>query len=241
MRNESIEIFKSNEFGGIRTTTDEAGKPWFCLGDLCKALDLNPSKAAQRLAKDVLLKYPLETRGGIQMVNFVDEDGLYDIVLDSRKPEARRFRKWITSEVLPAIRQRGGYIVTHTNEADEEVLARAVLIANEAIRRKNKELETLRPKADYADLVLDSVSCLTTSQIAKELNMSAYRLNRRLQELGVQFFQSGQWMLYIDYARKGYARNRTHGYYNSDGNYCTSTYLVWTEKGREFLHRIINH
>lgn len=103
-----IQIFNNPQFGNIRTAgTPE--NPLFCLADVAKVLELTPSKVVQRLTKDVLSKYPLETDGGKQMANFVNEDGLYDIILDSRKPEARAFRKWITSEVLPSIRKTGKY------------------------------------------------------------------------------------------------------------------------------------
>ena len=90
-----IKIFENEQFGKIRTagTTEE---PLFCLIDVCKVLDLIPSKVSQRLDKDVLSKYTLQTAGGTQRVNFVNEDGLYDVILDSRKPEAKAFRKWIT-------------------------------------------------------------------------------------------------------------------------------------------------
>ena len=103
-----VQIFNSEEFGQIRTagTPDE---PLFCLVDLCKSLELDASQVVRRLDEGVVSKHPLQTAGGIQQVNFVNEDGLYDVILDSRKPEARKFRKWVTSEVLPAIRRSGQY------------------------------------------------------------------------------------------------------------------------------------
>lgn len=99
-----IKIFENEKFGKVRVagTSEE---PLFCLADVCQVLDLMPNKVAQRLDKDVLSRYPLQTAGGIQQTNFVNEDGLYDAILDSRKPEAKQFRKWITSEVLPLIEQ----------------------------------------------------------------------------------------------------------------------------------------
>lgn len=107
-----ITIFKNDEFGQVRTTTDENGNVLLCLVDLCRALDLNPSKVAQRLDDDVLSKYPIrDIRGRQQVANFVNEDGFYDVLLESRKPSARKFRKWVTSEVLPAIRKTGSYNV----------------------------------------------------------------------------------------------------------------------------------
>lgn len=110
---EDIQVFNNPEFGEIRTA-GTADNPMFCLADVCKALDLIPSKVAQRLDKGVLSKYPLETVGGEQLVNFVNEDGLYDVILDSRKPEAKKFRKWVTSEVLPSIRKHGAYMTEQT-------------------------------------------------------------------------------------------------------------------------------
>ena len=100
MKNE-MKIFESPEFGRIRTVTDERGEPWFCLADVCKVLGLKQGDVCRRLAKGLVSTQPLLTRGGTQMANFVNEDGLYDVILDSRKPSARDFRKWVTSEVLP--------------------------------------------------------------------------------------------------------------------------------------------
>lgn len=109
MKKNEIKIFNSEEFGEVRVIGSPEN-PLFCLADLCRVLDLIPSKVAQRLEKGVLSKYPLSTNGGIQELNFVNEDGLYDVILDSRKPEARKFRKWVTSEVLPSIRKTGVYV-----------------------------------------------------------------------------------------------------------------------------------
>ena len=109
MKKKEMQIFNSSEFGEIRVKgTPE--NPLFCLVDVCKALDLNPSKVSQRLEKGVLSKYTLSTTGGNQVLNFINEDGLYDVIFDSRKPEARKFRKWVTSEVLPSIRKTGAYV-----------------------------------------------------------------------------------------------------------------------------------
>lgn len=103
-----IQIFNNPQFGNIRTAgTPES--PLFCLADVCKALELRQGDVVRRIDKGVVSTQPLETAGGTQMANFVNEDGLYDVILDSRKPEARTFRKWITSEVLPSIRKTGKY------------------------------------------------------------------------------------------------------------------------------------
>ena len=121
-----IKIFENEQFGKIRTVVSDSGEPMFCLVDVCRVLELVPSKVSQRLDKDVLSKYPLETAGGTQMSNFVNEDGLYDVILDSRKPEAKSFRKWVTSEVLPSIRKSGGYMATKAGETAEEIMAHPI-------------------------------------------------------------------------------------------------------------------
>lgn len=108
--NSGITIFSSEEFGQIRTTTNDEGDVLVCLVDVCKVLDLTPSKVVQRLEDDVLSKYPItDSMGRTQTANFINEDGFYDVVLESRKSNAKKFRKWVTSEVLPSIRKTGAY------------------------------------------------------------------------------------------------------------------------------------
>lgn len=103
-----IKVFENSMFGSIRTAGTPLA-PLFCLVDVCKALELRQGDVVRRLDKGVVSKYPIQTAGGVQKLNFVNEDGLYDVVLYSRKAEARLFRKWITSYVLPSIRKTGSY------------------------------------------------------------------------------------------------------------------------------------
>ena len=233
-------IFKSKEFGEIRTVTDEKGEPWFCLMDVCKALELQTKFVKMRLRDEVVSNNLIsDTIGRKQKALFVNEDGLYDVILESRKPEARAFRRWVTGEVLPAIRKHGGYMAVRADEPDEVILSRALLIMQKALERRDKRIAELEPRAAYADEVIDSVSCLTTTQVAKGLGMTAIELNRRLCRLGIQYCQSGQYLLYAGYARQGYAQNRTYIYRDAEGETHTRAYLVWTERGREFIHQLI--
>ena len=240
MKNQ-IQIFQNVEFGAIRTMSNEQGEPMFCLKDVCDVLELRTQKVVQRLEDDVLSKYPIvDTLGRTQQATFVNEDGLYDTILESRKPQAKLFRKWVTSEVLPSIRKQGGYMVARPDETDEEILARALQIMKAAIESRDEVIAELLPRADYADEVLDSVSCITTTQLAKELGMTAQELNRRLCEMRIQYWQSGQYMLYADYARMGLAKSRIHKRVLKHGMVLTEMYLVWTERGREFIHSLLN-
>lgn len=131
-----VSVFSNEKFGNIRITMSEDSEPLFCLVDLCQVLGLTPSKVAQRLEDGVLSKYPLETAGGIQQTNFVNEDGMYDVILDSRKSEAKQFRKWITSDVLPSIRKHGAYM---TNETLEKALSSPDFLIELAIKLKNQQ------------------------------------------------------------------------------------------------------
>ena len=235
-------IFESQEFGAIRTMSDERGEPLFCGKDVARALGYkNPEKALRvHIEDDDKVVNKMDTTYGIKPTTFVNESGLYSLILSSKLESARRFKHWVTSEVLPSIRKQGGYMVARANESDEVILARALQIMHTALERREKEIALLKPKADYADKVLDAVSCFTTTQLAKGMGMTAIELNRLLCQRGIQYGQSGQYMLYAHYARMGLAQNRITAYPDMFGTLHTSSRLVWTEKGREFVYRLLN-
>jgi prophage antirepressor-like protein len=185
-----IKVFNNPTFGNIRTT-GTPDNPLFCLADVAKVLELTPSKVVQRLSKDVLSKYPLETDGGTQMANFVNEDGLYDVILDSRKPEAKIFRKWVTSEVLPSIRktgQYGNYPVPQTfsqalmlaAQQQEQIEAQKLLIAE-----RDKKIAQDAPKVVFSDAVVGSQSSCLIGELAKLLTQNGYEIgqNRLFEKL----------------------------------------------------------
>lgn len=255
-------IFNSPQFGDIRTA-GTADNPLFCLADVCRALGLSAKGVNQRLGDEVISNYPIvDSLGRKQQALFVNEDGLYDVILDSRKPEARKFRKWITSEVLPSIRKSGGYMVDHADETDDELMARALRIANETLERakrkaeqmerenkrlqcdnevKQGQIEALQPDADYTRKTLASTTTWNTNIIAKEMGMSAVTLNKRLEMIGVQYKQHGVWVLSCSYTGKGYTENQTYPYIKSDGSVGTRIQMEWTENGRRFLHTLHNN
>ena len=126
-------IFEDALFGQVRTIMSASNEPLFCLSDVCRALEMKRFRI-ERLDKDVISNHPLQTAGGLQQVTFINEDGLYDIVLDSRKPKAKKFRKWITSEVVPSIRKTGSYSVEQPKElsaAESLLQAVQLLVAHE--------------------------------------------------------------------------------------------------------------
>ena len=215
--NTEIKIFTSDSFGKIRTCQVN-NQIMFVGKDVATALGYkNPSNALQvHVDSEDKTSYLIQVSGSNYKANtlFVNESGLYSLILSSKLPQAKAFKRWVTSEVLPAIRQTGKYELT------------------------SQQLRLLGEKAEYYDEVLQSVDCSTTTQIAKEMGMTAQELYRWLIALGILYWQSGEYMLYADYARMGLAKTRTISIKNRLGICHTQRYLVWTEEGRKVLHQI---
>ena len=189
---------------------------------------------------DVLKRNLIDSLGRKQLTFFINESGLYSLILSSKLDSAKRFKHWVTSEVLPSIRKQGGYMVARPDESDEVIMARALQIMQATLQRRDEQIAQLKPRADYADHVLDSISCFTVTQIGKELGMTGHDLNVLLCSHKIQYVQSGQYLLYADYARQGLAKNRNFEYHTAEGELKTRTYLVWTERGRDFIHRLVD-
>lgn len=186
----------------LRTLTDEAGEPWFVAKDACDILGMsNPSMAVTALDKDEVAQIdPKDYLGSEnrsnQAVNIVSEPGLYKLIMRSRKPEAKEFQRWVTHEVLPQIRRTGGYIPMSESDSDEDIMARAVLVAQKTIERKNQQLQAkdaqikvLEPKARFADAVGASDGTCLVGELAKMLRQNGMdigqnRLFRLLQADG---------------------------------------------------------
>lgn len=170
-----IKTFTSDEFGTIRTTADESGEPWFVARDVCSALGLsNTTEALRSLEADEIsnISNSEVAQNGGRSPRIVSEAGFYSLVMKSRKPEARAFKRWVTHEVLPAIRRQGGYMVAREDEAPDQVMARALLIAKDALDRKDRELAELRPKALFADAVGSSDGTCLVGEFAKMLKQN---------------------------------------------------------------------
>lgn len=238
----NLKIFNNHEFGKIRATLDENGEPWFVASDVCKSLEIkNTTDALKRLDEDEKSRFNLGLSGGA--TNVVNEYGLYNLVLASRKKETKPFRRWITHEVIPAIRKDGGYMLVDKNNSEEEIMAKAVLIAQKSMERlklenkqKDQIIGELKPKADYVDKILQNKSLIKVSAIAKDYGMSAQEMNKLLHELRIQYNQGGQWLLYAKIQDKGYTSSETHVYEKKDGSTDIRLLTKWTQKGRIFLY-----
>jgi len=244
--NANVQIFSNEQFGNIRIVVNESNEPMFCLGDLCQVLDLTPSKVVQRLDKDVLSKYPLETNGGIQLSNFVNEDGLYDAILDSRKPEAKQFRKWVTSEVLPSICKHGAYMTPQKLEevllSPDTLIKLATNLKEEQTKRieAERKISVLQPKAALMDKIIDSGEKIDIGQTAKILGLPYGRntLFKKLRELGV-FFKNRNEPKQEYVERKYFELKEQWIERNSHDSFMVVKVLV-TQKGLEFINKILD-
>lgn len=194
----NIEVFENPIFGQIRMVMVD-DEPMFCLVDVCKALELSNSRiVADRLDEDERRKLDLPRQG---VTWFVTESGLYAVILRSDKPNAKKFRKWVTSEVLPSIRKHGAYATKDTIDK---------IISNPdygiALLQSLKEEREKREEAERRNAILSHVNkTYTMTEIAKELGLrSANELNRWLSDMHVQYKVNGTWVMYSDYSDKGY-------------------------------------
>ena len=163
-----VRLFDSPEFGRVRALLDGDGEPWFVAADVAKALGLgNPTMAVRNLDDDEKTLKIVEGHGS----NLVSEAGFYKLVLRSRKPEAKAFQRWVTHEVLPALRRDGGYMAA-ADETPEETMARAVLLAQRTIERQRARISELEPKALFADAVGASDGTCLVGELAKMLHQS---------------------------------------------------------------------
>lgn len=185
---DNVTIFRKDEFGAVRAVTLE-GEPWFVAADVCRALGLgNSTVAAARLDEDERSKFNLGRQGEATIIN---EPGLYALVLSSRKPEAKAFKRWITHEVIPEIRKTGGYIAGQETMDDDQLLANALMVAQRKIAERNKQLEAANekikadaPKVLFAETVQKAEGDILVRQLARLMNQRGYDIGeRRLYEI----------------------------------------------------------
>ncbi len=243
-----LKIFESPDFGKVRTM-EINGEPYFVGKDVAEILGYsNPQKALRdHIDEEDKTLNDLFTVNGTKGV-LINESGLYSLILSSKLPKAKEFKRWVTSEVLPSIRKHGAYAVDELIN-DPELAIKAFTALKEE-RLKNKKLEItvavqtqqiaeLQPKASYYDVVLNCKDLISTTEIAKDYRKSAVWLNAHLHERKVQFKQGGIWLLYAKYAEKGYTNTKTQTYNGNDGNPHTKVHTYWTQKGRLFIYDLL--
>lgn len=173
--------FNSDQFGQLRAIQDESGEPWFVAKDICNALGLaNTTEALRGLDDDEVSNFinsEVAQNGG-RTPRIINEPGFYKLVLKSRKPEAKAFQRWVTHEVLPSIRKKGGYIAAAADETPEQIMARAVLLAQDTIERQKAQIEELKPKALFADAVAASDGTCLIGSFAKILQQNGINIGQ---------------------------------------------------------------
>jgi prophage antirepressor-like protein len=238
-----------NYEGNTVRTAMKDGNPWWVLKDVCSVLDIGNSRDVMaRLDSDEKGVDIIDTPGGKQEVSIINESGLYSVILVSRKPEAKKFKRWVTHEVLPSIRRHGLY-ATDELLANPDFLIQA-LQELKAERAKNAELTTtisiqeqqiaeMKPKASYYDVVLNCKDAVSITTIAKDYGKSGRWFNEYLHNLGVQFRQGKIWLLYQKYSQHGYTTTKTHTYPGNDGTMHSKVHTYWTQKGRLFIYELL--
>ena len=229
-------VFRSKEFGQIRTCTVE-GETYFVGMDVASALGYKKPENAIATHIDEEDKTSTLIQGSgsnyKSQVIVINESGLYSLILSSKLDSARRFKRWVTSEVLPAIRKNGRY--------ELESKAKELQQQNRVLESKNILLEEItaqqKPLTDYARIILSSMQTVTITQIAQDYGMGPVRMNQLLFRLHIQHKVGGQWILYIPYLNKGYVQSFSSYFVNPDGEVQVKVHTRWTQSGRLFLYQ----
>ena len=249
-----LKIFESAEFGKVRAV-DVGGVPYFVGKDVANILGYErPVKAIlDHVDEDDKDEVPIQDSiGRMQNTPVINESGLYSLILSSKLPNAKKFKHWVTSDVLPSIRKNGAYMTDDTLEkalTNPDFLIKLATTLKEE-KEKNKQLTTainvqqqligeLKPKADYTDRILQNKSLVTITQIAKDYGMSGRGFNELLHKLCIQFKQGSQWLLYSKYQALGYTHSNTINITHSDGSRGVVMETRWTQKGRLFLYDML--
>lgn len=257
-----IQIFNNPAFGDIRTIVDENKTPWFVGKDVAEVLGYKDSVNALKTHVD-----PEDSMGwqittpsrGRQNIKVINESGHYSLILSSKLPQAKEFKRWVTSDVLPTIRKHGAYMTDQaieqalldpdtviklaTSLKEEREARRALEIKNAQqvalIAEQETKIQDMTEKSVYCEQVLASKELVEITLIAQDYGTTGRMMNRFLHSAGVQFPQGGTWVLYEDYKYKGYTQSKSFNIKKDDGTSITRMNTMWTQKGRMFLYKFL--
>lgn len=254
---EELQIFNHAEFGSVRTVTVD-NEPYFVGKDVAVALGYsNASKAVATHVDEedkvfVMLDIADAQNGNVPVgqskTAVINESGLYSLILSSKLPNAKRFKHWVTSEVLPSIRKHGVYAIDELLANPDTLISALQELKAEREKTKalmetlavqNQQIVEMKPKASYYDVVLNCKDLVAISVIAKDYGWSAKKMNKYLHKKGIQYKQGNIWLLYQDYAELGYTSTKTHSYNGNDGTVHTKPHTYWTQKGRLFIYDLL--
>lgn len=244
-----IKIFDNPEFGKVRTM-EINGEPYFVGKDVSEILGYSDTNKAIAMHVDDEDKLNDKTASSLGQRGgwLINESGLYSLILSSKLPKAKEFKRWVTSEVLPSIRKHGAYAVDELLNDPEFAIKTFTALKEEREKNRqlvdtvaiqNQQIAELQPKASYYDVVLNCKDLLSVTQIAKDYGKSGQWLNDYLHKMKVQFKQSDIWLLYAKYANKGYTNTKTQTFNGNDGQPHTKVHTYWTQKGRLFIYDLL--
>lgn len=254
---EGVQLFVNKELELEVRAVEINGEGWLVGKDVAEVLGYKNTRKAllDHVDEEDKGVTKCDTLGGSQEMIVINESGLYSLVLRSKLPGAKKFRRWVTSEVLPSIRKHGMYATDELLDNPDLLIAAATKLKEERAARleaekkvenltlinaqQNQRIGELQPKATYYDLILQSNSLLAISVIAKDYGMSGTSLNKKLHEFGVQYKLGEQWLLYAKYHDKGYTSSKTQNYSRIDGSQGSKLHTYWTQKGRLFIYELL--
>ena len=253
-----IQNFTNNKFGQVRAI-EINNEPWFVGKDISEALGYeNASKAIRdhvdeedkKVGVQNVTPFVIDSLGRKQHPTFINESGLYSLILSSKLSTAKAFKRWVTSEVIPSIRKHGAYMTEETLEKallnPDGLIKVLTALKNEQAKTKALKEETakqkqligeLKPKADYTDKILASKGTVPITVIAKDYGMSGRAMNKVLADLKIIYRMAGQWLLYSRYQAKGYTHSESFAFNHADGRLDVKMTTKWTQKGRLFLYQ----
>lgn len=266
----NLMIFKNEEFGEIRSL-EINNEPYFVGKEICLLFgDTNYRRSLSNVDSEDKMLIPVETSGGKQNMTVINENGLYDLLfgmqpqkakgvsqneqaMNERIEKLRRFKRWVTHEVLPAIRKTGGYIAGEENMNEDELVLKAMNVLKtkvENLKLENKNLLVennqkdqligeLKPKADYTDRILQCDDLTKINVIACDYGFTAVEFNKMLKKFSIQYKEGSSWLLYKKYRGKGYTQTKTFEFTHSNGTQGSRTSMMWTQKGRLFLYEFL--
>lgn len=242
---QDLQIFNFDN-QNVRTMTID-NEPYFVGKDVATILGYSNSRKAliDHVDDEDKGVTKCDTLGGVQNLAVINESGLYSLIMSSKLPTAKKFKHWVTSEVLPTIRKHGAYL---SDEKIEEVLTDPDTIIKLATQLKEErearliaeqQVNELKPKATYYDRILSNPALVTITVIAKDYGMSGIAMNKKLHELGVQYRQGSIWLLYSKYQKLGWTQSETHMIERNDGTEKAVVNTKWTQKGRLGLYELL--
>ena len=232
-----LQIFNSEEFGSVRTITKD-GKTYFVGNDVAKALGYSETAKAIRTHCKGVSEMDIPTNGGVQTMKMITEGDIYRLVIKSQLPQAEKFESWVFDNVLPSIRNNGGYIANQEQMTPEQIVANALIVAQNIISQKDRQIEEMKPKAEFFDTVADSKTAISMNEVAKVLNIKGYGRNNLFEFLRENKVLDRWNVPYQRYVDNGWFRV-IEQHYQKNGEPIVTTKTLVYQKGVDGIRKMI--